>query len=894
MSFPILTTKLFVPTHRPGVVARPQLINKLDEGKESKLILISAPAGYGKSTLLADWISQREEVKVGWVSLDSEDNDLRRFFSYLIASLRNIDIPIKEGAIANLKDQHPDEISKLLSQVINQLSDFSGSAFLVLDDYHRITNPDIHQAVTYLLEKLSHNMHLVIATRSDPLLRLAKLRAQGALCEIRADDLRFNFEEAIQYFNEHMGLALSQPDIAALTHKTEGWIVGLQLAGISLQKQADKHQFVQSFAGDDRYIADYLFDEAFNRQPDHIQSFLLHTSLLDRFNAPLCEAVTLSGNSQMVLAELEHANLFLVPLDNQRNWYRYHHLFRDLLQNRLRHTQPKMVLALNKKASIWFEENSLLADSISHALAANDIERVVQLTEDMAIYKMDAGELGALLTWLDQQPDEVLIKYPWLLVARAWGDVNIGKFDWAMASITELQEMISLNPYSQALITRIQGHLAAIRSYLAEQRSSDPETAIKEAENALSLLDDKDVHLRSFVSIRWANCLSWQGDFTRAIQVLREAGNASKLAQEGQLAVDALSEMAVLQTLIGQLNQANKDILETRDYAEMLSLKDGRWLPSMGGLYRHLTNIKYERNELEEALKSARQAVEICQHFGENEALCFAFCILGKVHFGLREFSKFDRFFDQGTQIANQIHPGGLLSLNNIRNNFRLLQGKTEDTEAFVHERGLKSSDQFDFTQRLEYQNFARLLAAHGEYDQALQVIDSVIKVTEESGANGFLIKAKIIQAKIFHWIQQPENTLNALEESLALASPEGYVRTFLDEGEVIPQLLYQSEQKGIYPEYCKRLLDEFSLEYPATQDRSSKSGDKVDPLSERELEVLQRISLGLSNQEIAQELIVSLSTVKSHARNIFSKLGVKNRTEAVAKARLFGLLLED
>ena len=893
MPSPLLTTKLFIPIIRPGIVARPELVHKLDAGMKRKLILVSAPAGYGKTTLLAEWIDQ-QSLRIGWVSLDAQDNDLKRFFSYIIASLRTIDIPIHENTLVSLKDPIPESVSGFLSQLINQISDSPESVYLVLDDYHRITNPAIHQSLSFLLKNLPQNMHLIIATRSDPLLQLAKLRAQGELCEIRVDDLRFTIEETVQYLNQRMRLGLSQSDITTLTKKTEGWIVGLQLASISLQRDPDKHQFVLSFAGDNRYIADYLFDEAFNRQQGEIQSFLLRTSVFERFNAQLCDAVTGQDNSQTILAELERANLFLVPLDSQRNWYRYHHLFGELLYNRLQRSNPESILTLNQQASIWFEEHNLLADSIKHALAANDTERIAQLAEGMAIHKMDAEELVTLLTWINRQPENILREYPWLLLARTWADINTGKYDRAETGFSEIEDILSSQIYPDKLAIRIRGHLAAIRSYLAEHRSEGPETMIQFAEDALELLNERDILLRSFVAIRWAIGLSLQGEYSRAIQALYETGNTCKLAGEGQLAVNAFSEMAEVQILIGKLNQAHIDMLEVKDYAEMLAQADGRWLPSMGLLYRDLSNIKYELNELEEAEKYARQSVEICKQCGENEALFLSLCLLGKIKFGKREYDKFEIFFDQGLQIANKILPEDYLPLKHIKNHYLLLQGKIEETEEIAHECGLKISDQFNLRRRLEYQNFARLLAAKGEYEQALQVVNNVLEVIEQVGAKGYFLRAKILQAKIFHWLNQPLEAQKALEESLALASQEGYVRAYIDEGEVVAKMLYQAAQKGIYPDYCKKLLNDFPEEIPAKLDHLESSRSVVEPLSPREMDVLLFISRGYSNKEIAKELIVSLSTVKSHARNIFGKLGVKNRTEAVAKARMFGLLPED
>lgn len=889
MSSPLLSTKLYVPTPRKGIISRTKLIEQLNSGSERKLTLVSAPAGYGKTTLLADWIEQHS-TPVCWISLDAQDNNLKRFFSYLIASFRSINIPILENTLADLSEQRSGTITDFIGHLVNQLSNHPQPISLVLDDYHHITNPDNHQALSYLLENLPPDMHLIIATRSDPPLRLAKLRAQGELCEIRVDDLRFTIDETARYFNDKVGLGLTLSDIATLMQKTEGWIAGIQLAGVSLKNNPDKHQFVLSFAGDNRYIADYLFDEALNRQPEHIQAFLLKSSILERLNAPLCNAVMHQENSHAILAELDRANLFLIPLDDQRNWYRYHHLFGELLQNRLKQTTPEIIPELHARASIWFEEHNLLADSISHALAADEIQRVVHLTENMAVHKMDTGELADLMVWLERQPETILHQYPWLLVAHMWANINIGKLDQTEMEISDLQVTLSSQPYPEELVKRIQGHLAAIRSYLADMRATDADAAIKAAEEALSLLDDRDIQLRSFVAIRLANGFSWKGDLQKAIQALKEAGNASKLAGDCELAINALSEMTSLQMAIGRLHQADQTALEIKDYAEMLAQKYGRPLPAMGILYRQLGNIKYELDELDHALVYARQAVQLCQQGGGREALCLAYHVLGKVYFGYREFEQSDHYFDRGTELAKQLFTEGTNIALHTRNNYLLLQGRLEETEKSVREQGLTTQDRFGFQRRLEYQNFARLLAARGEFDKALDVIDRVIKVIESADAKRLWIRAKIVQAKIYRGLNRPDEALAAIESALGPASRGGFIRGFLDEGEDVAQLLYQAARKGAHPEYCQMLLDRFDLQI----EKAPAHHDLVEPLSERELEVLRHIARGCSNQEIAAELIISLSTVKSHARNIYGKLGVKNRTEAVARARLYGLLTED
>ena len=490
MTTQILTTKLFIPSPGQNLVSRPRLLYSLQGETASKLTIISAPAGYGKTTLLSEWICQHE-IPFAWLSLDQHDNDLKRFLAYFIAGLQSIHIEVDEQ-ILNLDQSHlSDHLTTILTPLINQISVADRCFALVLDDYHLIQSQEIHQALIYLLDNLPQKMRLVIASRTDPPLRLAQLRAHGELCEIRSEDLRFTTEESIRFLNQNLRLGLSPSDVATLTEKTEGWITGLQLAAISLQKHPDKHKFVTAFAGDDRYIADYLLDEALGRQPSKIQTFMLQTSILDRLSAPLCDAISGQNDSQAILLELEQANLFLMPLDHHRNWYRYHHLFADLLKKRLRQTRANDLPEFHKRASIWYEANSLLPDAINHALASNEIQRIVQLTEEMAVDKMESGELKALMAWLDRLPESTFRHHPWLLVARTWALFNTGKYEKVETNLAEIEKILANEIISKELTTRIQGHIAAIRTYLAELRE-DAASTMRQAEDALALLPDKD------------------------------------------------------------------------------------------------------------------------------------------------------------------------------------------------------------------------------------------------------------------------------------------------------------------------------------------------------------------------------------------------------------------
>jgi LuxR family maltose regulon positive regulatory protein len=892
VNIPLLTTKFYIPPLRAGLVPRPRLIERMTAGFNGKLTLISAPAGYGKTTLLSSWIA-RVDRPAAWLSLDEDDNDIARFLDYLIAAFQTI-MPEFGGTIPTLQSRSgPPPVNILLASLINEVSNIPKDILLVLDDYHVIKTEGVHQVVIFMLDNLPPNLHIAVASRTDPPLRVARLRARGDLCEIRAKDIRFTRAEAAEFLNRSMGLGLYPADVKTLTDVTEGWIAGLQLAAISLQAHHDKRAFVRAFAGHDRYIADYLLDEAIHRQPEHVQTFLLQTSILDRLSAPLCDAITGRNDSRRILTELERANLFLVSLDTQRNWYRYHHLFADLLRSRFHHTQADAVLDLHKKASIWYQSNGLYPDALNHALAANKVDRIVELTEEMAVYKMDFGELNALLAWLDSVPGTTVRRYPWLLVARAWALFSTGNYEAVEANLDEIENIQIEEISSNELSTRIQGHVAAIRSYLAELRE-DAFPAIQQAEDALGLLPDKDIQLRSFVAIRWANCLVWLGDFDKAIPAYLEAGEASKRVGDGQLAITALSEMAVVQMITGGLRQAVESITDVHNYAEMLVQRGGRRLPAMGILYRHMSLIKREQNELSEASYYAEEAVKICQQWGEKEALVFGLLSLARVQFALGEEGKVDETFHQIMQIAAQISHQAVEQFQNWALHYQLLRGKTENAEIWLQDHGLAVDDEFGYDRHLDYQNFARLLYAKGDYAQALEAVNALLKVTTEVGAAMYTIRYGVLQAILLHKLKKTGEAVIAMGRALSLAHAEGYVRSILDEGEPVAQLLYQAAEVGVHPEYCQRLLDEFLKHTPLTVSAFEGPGDLVEPLSVREIEVLQYISQGLTNQEIAQELILSLYTVKSHARNIYSKLGVKNRTEAVARARLLGLLPQD
>jgi LuxR family maltose regulon positive regulatory protein len=886
---PIITTKLFLPSHPPNLVSRPRLLKRLEHGSNGKLTLISAQAGFGKTTLLSEWISQCGRP-VCWISLDERDNDPQRFLKYILAGLQRLNKNYGESTQFDHLASRSQEAEDFLTNLVNDISTISEPLILVLDDYHVITEALIQQMMLFLLDHMPPQMHMIVSSRSDPPWPLSRLKVYGEILEIRSQEMRFTMQEAATFLNDMMGLELSAENIAALEKRTEGWIVGLQMAALSLQQRPDKDAFIEAFTGSHRYVVDYLVEEVLEQQPPEIQDFLLKTSILTRLSGPLCNAVVGRQDSQDVLVELEQKNLFLIPLDDERRWFRYHHLFADLLHYHLKHTLGNIVLDLHERASTWYEENGLMADAIHHALVANKIDRIVQLMNDMIIQTLDYSELKALLDWLERLPEPEAMRYPWLLVTRTWAYFNAGDYMLVEENLVELDRLLTSQAIPGESANRIRGHAAAIRSYLAELREN-PQTAMQQAEDALAWLPGKDIHLRALVAIRWANCLAWLGDLERAIPAYREAGESSKLAGEGQQAIIALSEMAVVQMLSGKLIQAIDSITEVNNYADFLVKRDGRRLPAMGILYRHISFIQHEQNELTKAEYYAREAIKICRQWGEKESLLGALLALTRVQFTMGQYEKVEQNLKKITQIAGEISPIYVKQLVTWNIHYQLLMGRLEGIESWVQDLGLKADHVFGYERCQDYQNYACYLFAKRDYFQALEVVDALLKVVTDVGASMFAIKYKVLKAIFLYKIDKINDATGAFREALSMAGAEGYVRSILDQGESVEDLLKIAIAKGIEVDYASKLLAAHRSVSKPSPSPLLISEDFADPLSPREMEVLRFFATDLTAPEIARELVISANTVRSHIKNIYSKLDAHNRYEALRKARELDLL---
>lgn len=931
----LLTTKLYIPPVRSELVPRPRLIERLNAGLHRKLTLISAPAGFGKTTLLSEWIAGCGRP-VAWVSLDESDNDPARFLAYFVAALQTLALSadgtsviegiearqetvanIGEAALAMLQSPQPPPIESILTTLINEIAIITNEFVLVLDDYHLIDAYPIHDALTFLLGHLPPQMHLSIAGRADPPLPLARLRGRGQLTELRAADLRFTPDEAAAFLNDVMGLGLSTEDIATLDARTEGWIAGLQMAALSMQARKDVSGFIKAFSGSHRFVLDYLVEEVLDRQSSDVQEFLLKTSILERMTAPLCDAVTGRAGSQIILTRLEQANLFLIPLDDERRWYRYHHLFADLLRSRLEQPLPSVspasgedegggVPALHRRASEWYEKKGLISEAVGYALAANDIERVVRLVAGNALAMIYHSELRTLVRWLDALPDEAVRSQPWLCVAHAWTLAQAGKFDAVEPLLQEVEKAL-VGPdehiegpvlsdaslwtglkavtQSEAEGQRIVGHIAAIRAYAAALRG-EISRAVELAREALEHLPAGDLMVRGYTTTLLSAVLRLSGDLVAAAEASAEALVIGQAAGDSHLVADVLCDLAALHFLQGQLHKAVTTCRDAQQIADKYVRQGGRPLPVMGYAYIRLSVVLREWNDLETATRCAREGLELCRQWGQADVLVYGYSEVAKVSQAIGDADDALDAIQNGERIAISVSPWLGIHVAAQQARLWLVQGNLEAASRWVQESGLSIDDRFGFQHLFRYIILARVLIAQGAFDKAVGLLARLLEVTEAAGAIGYVIEILVLQTLALQALGKVDQALTALERALSLAEPEGYVRTFIDEGALIGELLRQAAVRGIAPDYVSKLLSALG----ATPPRSH-TPTLIEPLSERELEVLRLLTTHLPHAEIAEKLFISINTVRSHVKNIFSKLNVHNRIEAVQRAEELGLI---
>ncbi len=944
----MLATKLYVPMMRPNMVPRVHLVEQLNKAVQynKKLTVISAAPGFGKTTLLSEWLHQLNVAdvsylsQVAWISLDDDDNNAHRFLAYCVAALQRIQPGVGQTALDMLQwsDLQLLTPEMFITTLINEALPITQPLIFVLDDYHVIHNQLIHDSIAFLLDNMPVDVHLVISSRTDPPLPLSRLRGRGQLTELETTDLRFTPAEVAQFLNQTMSLNLVGSEVAALEHRTEGWITGLQMAALSMQGLDDTANFVSAFTGSHRHILDYLLEEVLNRQPEHVQDFLLKTSILNRLSGPLCTAILADEdetdaplNSQQILEYLEQTNLFILPLDNHRQWYRYHHLFADLLRHRLETNQTD-IKTLHLKASRWYEQSGLPVDALSHALVAVDVAQVVKLARQKAETMLSRTESVTLLSWLDTLPRALNRSQPRVLLLRAWAMLLTGELQAVEVHLDEAEQAFKAEDSQQ---TEILGEIATLRGGVA-YFERDMLKAIGLYQQALEYLPADNLFLRGIVLQCLGAAYSWCGTVIEATQAYTEAGHISRTRDNTLVSLITLWNLGQLYTEQGYLHQASSA------YQEGITLFDRqsehnkeRLLPFVGRLYVGLAYAMYQRNNLAASQQQLLTGLDLGEQTQEANTLTHGYLLLARLNWCKGDSDGIADAMQKARYFAKRY--ASLRYLTTVVETFQaelwLAEGNLRAVAYWVNKQELQPDiGSIPYIQEGEYLILAQLLLAQSQLstqdmmlaidnplDTAVAILSIIGNTARQTRRFERVIETLILQATCFYEQGNKEEALNSVQQALTLAEPEEYIRIFVDKGvaygvgdiggthpsspsslhhtpgmkppeqgffigETIQKLLQQGVFKNISREYMAKLTAAFSpVAYQAAA--------LLDPLSEREMEILRLIATGMSNKELAEELIVTVGTVKWHLNNIYSKLGVRSRTQAVAQARELNLL---
>lgn len=920
----ILATKLHIPSPRSKAVYRPRLLEQLNEGLSSKLTLIAAAAGFGKTTLVSQWIAACD-VDVAWLSLDEADNDSNRFLTYLVAALQTVQPHLGDSILAALQTTQPPPIESLLALLLNEITALPSKIALVLDDYHVIHAESVNLALIFLLGHLPAHLHLIITTRADPVVPLARLRARNQLTELRAADLRFTPEEAATFLNQSMGLTLPATDIAALEDRTEGWIAGLQLAALSLQKQTNTSQFIQAFTGSHRFILDYLVEEVLQRQPQETRSFLLKTAILQQLNGPLCDAVTEQTNGKAQLEALERDNLFIVPLDNQRQWYRYHHLFAEVLKARITEEQPAQMAGLHLRASCWYERHGSSAETVHHALAAEDFERAANLIEltwrDLTRCYQNAAVIG----WMKALPEEIICARPVLRAGYAWALMASGELDamephiqaletWLVESENASQKVTPCDHTPPLLSPNIvvandteyqslPATLAIARAYQSQTLGDFPRS-VEYAQRALENLPPED-YIRRAVPTSLLGLAHWaNGDLEAAHRSFSAVVTSFQRAGAVLNTLDLRYTLAEIRAAQGRLNDAfhiYRQVLQIADEHSEESLR-GPANACMG-----MSELQCEWNQLETAARTFQTGKSLNERAVLPDWQHRWRIAQARIKAALGDFESAIALLDEAERLYYPSPIPDVRPIAALRAQAWIRQGQLNAAWTWAKSQNLSLSMPLSYLRECEHITFARLLIA--EYRQNEQ--ETIEKNIKEKNNNQLSIHEILdflerlltaarsaermrseIEILILQALAHPvESTLSVvlppLQQALRLAEPEGYVRLFVAEGPPMARLLQEAAKNDISLGYVRRLQSAFEKGDVIVSTHQSLD----ESLSDRELEVLRQLNTELSGPEISRHLIVSLNTLRTHTKHIYNKLGVNNRRAAVRRAKELGLL---
>jgi LuxR family maltose regulon positive regulatory protein len=868
----LLAIKLHPPILRKDIVPRTRLVDRLtaglwqEDGFVRRLTLVSAPAGYGKTTLVTGWL-QSVPFKSTWLSLDESDNDPRRFLAYLLAALQQIDAGIGKTAEAMLQSPQPPPGEVILTALVNEITAVPQPFVLILDDYHVLHASPIYQQLNFLLEHQPQQMHLVVITREDPPLPLARLRARGQMAEIRQEDLRFSLGECADFLNQVMGLNLLPTDVAALERRTEGWIAGLQLAALSMRGRHDLSGFIEAFTGSSHFVLDYLVEEVFKQQPADVQDFLLKTSILDRLSGPLCDAVANRTNSRSVLEHLEHANLFIVPLDQACTWYRYHHLFAELLRQRLQATGMFSETELHRLASQWFMNEGFLPEAIRHALAASDWEMAAGLIQDSSVTLLGRGELVTLLGWLKALPDEVIYKRAELCRDYGWTLTLTGQLDAADAYLRQAEASVLNN---EAL-----GTVLVARAYNLRARGDNPQ-AIEYARRALAILPQTDALSRGLVALTLGLAYWNYGEFQEAERAFMEVDRAAQQSGNHYARMTALTYLGMIQAVYGRLHRA----------AELCQqvIQLGGQSPPVAPAHIELGALLYEWNELESATEHLQIGIEQSKRSGNPLIQSDGYRTLAVVQLGRGEPEAALATLQQSDQLADSHQVSPLTGMRNAACHVQIALAQDNLAAAQFWAEQVKEPTDTSLLFPCLGLTPVRILLARHEKREAAKMLTELYNTASQKGCGVGMVEVCALQALA---ADIPDEALHYLKDALQKAQPEGFIRTFVDKGQPMEALLERlKSQGGELKAYIQTILAAFG-----ETDKALKAQPMVEAVSAREVEILRLLAEGLSNQEIADRLVIGVGTAKSHVHHILEKLGGSNRMQAVSKARELGLL---
>jgi LuxR family maltose regulon positive regulatory protein len=914
----LIATKLYVPAPPRGFVARPRLREKLRRGAESGLTLVSAPAGFGKTALLADWLGAAGEGRrVAWLSLDPADSETASFWSYVATSLQAAVPGVGAGAL-ELLGSSPPATGLILTSLVNDLADAAGDVWLVLDDYHAVDSQALRTGMTYFVEHLPPNVHVVLSTRSDPDLPLSRWRVRAGLTEIRAADLRFTPDEAAAYFHDVAGLELDAGQVATLEQRTEGWIAALQLAALSLRDRDDAAGFIGRFAGNDRYIVDYLVEEVLEHQPDAVRSFLLHTSVLGRLTAPLCDAVTGRDDGSATLIALERANLFVIPLDDHREWFRYHHLFADVLRGRLLSEEPGRIPLLHGRASHWYESHGHLEEAVRHALAGKDFDRAAHLVELAVPVLRRSRQDAVLFGWLKELPDAAIrrsaalsVFYGGMLMAagdlsgveQRLDDADRALADAAPAAGKAGAPAATAHGPATEENRMLPATIAMYRASLA-QAMGDVAGTSAHARNALALAGPHH-HFARGAAGAFLGLAAWaEGDVRRALETFTQA--VASLHAAGNL-LDELSSTVILSDM---WQAAGRPGEARRICAAALRQADARGeAMARAGAELHvaLSELCRQSGDLQGASQHLEAAAAFIDKGPMTESRYRWFLAKGLVALDEGDPGTAITYLDQAEQLFRPGFFPAVRPIAAIKARVRIRQGALTDAAAWARAAGVTATDDADYLQEYSHLTLVRLLIAQhrdqpdsGAAEGALDLLDRLLADAAASGRAGSVVEIGMLQALAHGVLGHGAQAQEALSAALAGPSePEEYVRLFLDEGPPLLELLRAAAagatdaatHDGGAAARALRLLGLGAPLHPVPSRQGEEPPSDADPLSERELQVLRLLDSELSGPEIARALFISHNTLRTHTKHIFTKLGVTSRRAAVRRGRDRGLL---